>query len=1121
VFVVSRFNPRDFGRRLVVGVLLAFALFFDSAGTLLAGTTGTITGTVTDGKTGTPLAGVRVTVVSPTGQYSGKTDARGFVSFIGVTPDTYTVSYEISGYQPASLTGVNVFADQITSINTGLQKSLKTIGSVSARSPGGAFQPTQTQDTYTVSSNQITTLQGKANAVSETNLLVSLPGATLDSSGYPVLRGGRENEEGFQFEGIDYTDAFTSQFINSLAVNPGVGELQLIPGAGDASQGNSGTGVINLISKRGTLPAFGSIEVDALAQPFDHQLSFEYGFATPNNRISDYIAYTGTRENSQFGSRGTVAATLGTGAYYATNFYVSDNLTNNFYYKFGKDQQQQFQFFYQNQTNNFYGNYGGYANMSYAAGDPYDMANLPYYTGLNSYQFGQLTERLPGQPPLSLLTGCNQNAFYTGTAPPGQSSTGFAVPCYSAPLDRGPENYYQPNDVMKFQYYNNVNSSTFFTVKTYRTNAVVTFDFPFIEDDIFEQSLYLKQGGQRSGIAADATKQLNSQNLLQFGGKYEFLKPIYDQVDPVDGVLAASGALLGTDPGYEAGDFVNPHSTYCPTTVLFGGNGCGYLWNDFRSTGGPNWSLTGPGQIPRNNEASVTDRQDTSFYALDQFSPSDRLKINAGLRVDSANYQLPALTGCNPTGGADQINNPTSWYNTASECNYAPTGYHKDAAGNLYPYTTLSSSQTHPIVPEPRLALAYQLSKNDAVRAEFANSVEFASLGAIDLMNPVGIYSAYANVPAYNALSPNTPVAYCGIFQNGLCHSYAEQLRWDNQNLIEGVPIQPLQPETFTNWEASYSHQFPENISIKVTPFYRRGYNQSAAVAEPRIDPNTGQPLLNTAGSYIFGPSTETNLGTSKTTGLEFYATKEAAYGLSGSFSATYINEFSNVIPTSPSEDFFPSIPIQSLQLGNLYRVGFLAPFQATLALQYKTRNGFRINPVFSFNGGYPIGAGTLAPFVVNGVPYNVPDTNATAPFGSTGAPAYVDPLNPGTYFHPNIYATRGTPEGAAAGGKLSAPQMNTNISFEFSPPGSHNTFGLQIANLFNQLYGTPGLNARWQPVATGIGGPETGSNAGFYPYPELGIQSTYSNSRYGYNPYIADPNQTPLTLRFYYQLKL
>ncbi len=1117
MFVVSRFNPRGYGRRLIVGVLLAVALFFNSAGTLLAGTTGTISGTVTDSKTSAPLPGVRVTAVSPTGQYASRTDAKGFFSFTGVAPDTYTVSYELTGYQPVSLTGVNVFADQVANASTPLLKSLRTIGSVVARSPGGAYQPTQTQDTYTVTSQQITTQLGKADATSETNLLVSLPGASLDSSGYPVLRGGRENEEGFQFEGIDYTDAFTSQFINTLAINPGVGELQLIPGAGDASVGNAGTGVINLIAKRGTRPATGSIDLEAVAQPFTHQLGLEYGFATPNNRLSEYITFLGNRSDYQYGARGTVAENLGTGVFYGTKYYASADIVNNTIFKFGRDNQQSLQFFYENQRNDFYGNYGGNAGLSYPIADPYHTYYYSLaYSGLNSYQLGALTSLLPQQPAPTELSTCNPNAFY--------GSAGFSSPCFSNPLgSRGPINYFQPNDVMKFQYSNNLDSSTYFTLKAYKTNAVVTFDFPFDENALIFPSFDLKQGGARSGLALDSTKQLNSKNLLQFGGKYEFLKPTYDQIDPVDGVLATTGIFLGSSSTYEAGDFINPSSNgpsgYCPTAAFFS-QPCGYLWHNFSSSGGPNWATTGPGYIPRNNEQSVTDRQDASVYLLDQISPSDKLKINAGLRIDSANYQLPPLTGCNPTS-ANIAGDATSWYNTAAECNYAPTGYKTDSQGNRYPYTTLQSSQTHPIVPEPRLAFSYQLTRNDAVRASFARSVEFPSLGVVDLMNPVGIYSAYANIPSYNTIAGGGPATDCGIFSNGLCHSYAEQLRWDNQNLIEGVPIQPVKPETFTNWEGSLSHQFPEGISVKLTPFYRRGFDQTALVASPRIDPATGKPLTDPTGAYIFGPSTATNLGVSKTTGLEFYLTKESKYGLSGSLSATYINEFSNVIPTSAGEDFFPQIPYQSLQLGNIYRVGFLSPFQATAAFQYKSRGGIRINPVVSWDRGYPIGAGLIAPYVVNGVAYNVPNTNVTSPFGSTSAYAYVDPLNPGTYFKPNIYATRGTPEGNSAGGALSSPHLNTNVTFEFNPPGSRSTFGILIANLFNQLYGNPAFNARWQPVATGLGGPETGSSTTYYNFPELGVSSTYAHDRYGYDPYLLSPTNRPLTMRFYYQLGL
>jgi len=122
----------------------------NSAGTLFAGTTGTINGTVTDSKTSLPIAGVVVSAVSPSGNLNGKTDAKGFYSFSGVSPDTYAVSFEFPGFQPASTTGVNVFQDVTATVNSTLTKSLSTIGRVTARSVSGAFQPGQTQDTISI-----------------------------------------------------------------------------------------------------------------------------------------------------------------------------------------------------------------------------------------------------------------------------------------------------------------------------------------------------------------------------------------------------------------------------------------------------------------------------------------------------------------------------------------------------------------------------------------------------------------------------------------------------------------------------------------------------------------------------------------------------------------------------------------------------------------------------------------------------------------------------------------------------------------------------------------------------------------------------------------------------------
>jgi hypothetical protein len=262
--------------------------------------------------------------------------------------------------------------------------------------------------------------------------------------------------------------------------------------------------------------------------------------------------------------------------------------------------------------------------------------------------------------------------------------------------------------------------------------------------------------------------------------------------------------------------------------------------------------------------------------------------------------------------------------------------------------------------------------------------------------------------------------------------------------------------------------------------------------------------------------------------GTEFLLTKEAAYGLSGSLSLTYQNEFSNVVPTSPSEDFFPSIPPASLALGNLYRVGYLSPFVGALALQERTHTGWRINPVIYYNHGYPISPGLLTANYINGVPYNLPNTNITNSSqlgGNLGADRYVDPRNPGSRFNPNIDATRGTPDTAAAGGILSAARFTpVQLTVEYQSPRNPRagTIGLLVFNVFNQLYAEPSLSTRYQPVATGIAGPYSGysSSANQVQPSFYGITNNLPFRR-GNQPYGIAPNNIPRTVELYYQINL
>lgn len=1048
--------------RLLRAFLLTLAIASLTAGAgLAAGTTGSISGTVTDSKTGLPLPGVKVAAVSPTGSYVATTNQKGFFSFTGLSPDSFTVSFELPGFAPASVTGVSVAADQVQEVNSKLEKSIRTIGTVTNRSPGGAFQPNQTQDTYTVTASQIETIQGRADAISESNLLVSLPGATYDSSGYPVLRGGRENEEGFEFEGIDYTDAFTSQFVNSLALNPSVGSLQLTPGSGDASTGNAGTGTINLISKRGTYPAFGSAQATIQGPDYDHELAAEYGFATPNGRFSNYIAFQGSRDFGADYGHGVPAEDIDKTFYVPDQ--IGDDIVDNMVFKFGKGNAQSLQLFFQNQMYIYTGAYGGYSNLNYKTNDPYYLANAEGASGLTAPEIQGLIGLLPYQP--SATSALN--------TPPGQ--------------------YFQPNSTLKLQYSNNLDSSTFFTAKLYRVSSVTNFDFPFNAQSVIFGGYDLLQGGNRTGGQFDVTKQLGSKNLVQAGGRFDYLSPTYDQIDPGDGFFAAAyGGLVY--------DFVPSATPECATI----GVTCGYLFN----------YLANPGVVPRNDEQSSTTRQDFATYVTDSFTPSEKLKIQGGLRIDGSDYRFGSSL---------------SQYYAPASINAA--GFPLTAAGVAVTSDTqqyainVPSDETKPIVIEPRLATAFQLGPRDSVRASYGRSVEFASLGVVDWNQGRGQFSRFANVPP-NIPAFGTTAAVCGVTANLTCQNYADELYWINQDFLEGIPYQPVKPATFNNYDFSYSHDFGRGVEMKVTPFYRRGYDDTADVANPLLGSN-GQPLLNPDGTIIFGPTTSTSLGVERTSGIEFLLTKEAPIGFSGSLSATYINETSNVIPNSGSEDFFPSIPSQSLALGNEYRVGFLSPFQATLAAQYKSKGGLRINPQIYYNRGYPIGEGLITSTYINGVPLNVPNTNVTDPNGSSSATQYVDPQNPGSIKNPNIDASRGTPEGASAGGVLSHGAVFGNITIEYSPPGTHSTVGLQILNIANNVYNGFGqgsqlnTNTRYQPVATGISGPQSGYSAVNGQYPTLGQAYYYPAYDSGQSPYLVFPQYDVTQYQLYYNFKL
>ncbi|MDQ2872896.1 MAG: carboxypeptidase-like regulatory domain-containing protein, partial [Candidatus Eremiobacteraeota bacterium] len=77
-------------QHLALFLVAATAASVFAMGTAAAGTTGTITGTVTDAASGSPVANVKVTASAPSGSASVVTNAAGFYLLQQLIPDTYT-----------------------------------------------------------------------------------------------------------------------------------------------------------------------------------------------------------------------------------------------------------------------------------------------------------------------------------------------------------------------------------------------------------------------------------------------------------------------------------------------------------------------------------------------------------------------------------------------------------------------------------------------------------------------------------------------------------------------------------------------------------------------------------------------------------------------------------------------------------------------------------------------------------------------------------------------------------------------------------------------------------------------------------------------------------------------
>ncbi len=217
-------------RHAFVAVMITLAML--AQGTwALAGTTGNISGTVTDSANGKPVADAKITAVSPSQSATATTDAGGRFTLLALAPDTYTVSVSKDGYTPASVGGVSVFADQTQTLALTATPQIKTIARVTSRAAGNLVKPGVTADTYSVNSAGIQAagaLGGGSNLNNAYSAISSVPGVNIPigSTGWNqqvFIRGNQSFFTSYEYDGVPVNRSFDN-YTSSTESNLGLQE---------------------------------------------------------------------------------------------------------------------------------------------------------------------------------------------------------------------------------------------------------------------------------------------------------------------------------------------------------------------------------------------------------------------------------------------------------------------------------------------------------------------------------------------------------------------------------------------------------------------------------------------------------------------------------------------------------------------------------------------------------------------------------------------------------------------------------------------------------------------------------------------------------------------------------
>ncbi len=248
-----------------------------------AGTTGKIAGIVEDSKSGEAIPGATVRVEGT--DFVTQTDADGEYYFLNLPAGVYNLSVTMMGFGELEKQDVRVLLDLTTPVDFEIQQvDMPLKRQIKVYAERDPIQRDLTASRSIVTSDRMAEIP---NSVTVQAILANMSGTVVDRDNGFHVRGGRDGQVSYTYEGFSVQDPFYD--IAGIRIMPdALEELNLTSGGFTAEYGEAMSGVVNAVTKEGSRNYHGKIKMyDGYTRPWDVSTgSFEGLTRTNNNTVS-------------------------------------------------------------------------------------------------------------------------------------------------------------------------------------------------------------------------------------------------------------------------------------------------------------------------------------------------------------------------------------------------------------------------------------------------------------------------------------------------------------------------------------------------------------------------------------------------------------------------------------------------------------------------------------------------------------------------------------------------------------------------------------------------------------------------------------------------------------------